>query len=42
MAEWSELLGISYQTLSYRINIAHWDVVRAFETPIKYVGQKKL
>lgn len=37
MSEWAEILNINYGTLSYRINIAKWDVVKAFETPVKIV-----
>ena len=40
MIEWSEILKINYGTLCYRINVAKWSVEKAFETPIKNVGQK--
>lgn len=35
MVEWSEILGINYETLSYRLNIAKWNVERAFNEPVK-------
>ena len=33
MVQWSEDLNIGYETLVYRLHIAHWSVKKAFETP---------
>lgn len=33
MVQWSEELKISYETLVYRIHIAHWDLDKTFTTP---------
>ena len=35
MAEWAELKGIKYSTLRGRINIYHWSVEKALETPVR-------
>lgn len=33
MKQWSEELGISYSAIAYRLNTAHWNVEKAFQTP---------
>lgn len=32
--EWSEILGIPYQTLHYRVRIAKWDIEKALTKPV--------
>lgn len=33
MVQWSEELNIGYETLVYRLHVAHWPVEKTFETP---------
>lgn len=35
LTEWSNILGINASTLRSRINISHWSIKKAFETPVK-------
>lgn len=35
MAEWSEITGISYGTISYRSNVLKWSDEKALGTPVK-------
>lgn len=39
LAEWSEIIGINYNTLKCRIKILHWSVEKAFETPVKLINK---
>lgn len=40
MIEWAEHLGISYQTISSRINTRGWSIDRAFTEPVKQLTQR--
>lgn len=35
MAEWAEVLGMSYDVLNHRINASGWSVERALTTPVR-------
>ena len=35
LAEWSEITGINYSTLTYRIKKSHWSIQKALETPVR-------
>ena len=35
MCEWAKIKGMKYQTLAARINIYHWDIEKALNTPVK-------
>ena len=39
--EWADILGMNVSTLSRRINISHWDIEKAFETPVETKFRKR-
>lgn len=36
LKDWAKILGIGHKTLHFRIRVKHWDIDRAFSTPVSF------